>query len=117
MIMIRRGERSVALVAGSALTTATRQADGVHGDAAPHDDVRRDDETQVLGHDLTMNVCSWRRRSMAMRSTRSAKYTSVNASTDTPSAAPMDASRAGPAPMRRTVGSWCSEFIHSTERC
>ena len=34
-----------------------------------------------------------------------------------PSVVPIAASSDGLPPARSTVGSWCSEFIHSTDRC
>src|SRR2546428_5105425 len=51
----RRGEmRGDALRLGT--STAPRQADGVNRDAAPDDDVRRDDEADVLDHVLSLVV-------------------------------------------------------------
>src|SRR5690242_8562336 len=44
----RRGESRTPLRAASVLTTASRQADRVRGDAAPHDDIRGDDEAEIL---------------------------------------------------------------------
>src|SRR5687768_2961937 len=97
--------------------TAPAERDEVHRDAAPHEDVGRDDEAEVLGHERASSMRRWRSSSIDTRSARKAKYTSVNAITLTSSVMPIDASIAGLPPARITVGSWCSEFIQSTDRC
>src|SRR5688500_20176460 len=97
--------------------TAPAERDEVDRDAAPHEDVRRHDEAEVLYHDRASSILRWRSSSIDMRSARKAKYTSVNAITLTRSENPIDASIAGLPPGRSTVGSWCREFSHSTDRC
>src|SRR6185503_16434024 len=81
----RRLGESSAVARASAPATAPSQAHGVHGDAAPDDDVRGDDESEVFHYDLASIIRCWRARSRSMRSPRRAKYTNVNASTDTQS--------------------------------
>src|SRR5688572_13584708 len=97
--------------------TAPAERDEVERDAAPHEDVRRHDEAEVIYHDRASSMRRWRSSSIDMRSARKAKYTSVNAITLTRRVNPIDASIAGLPPGRITVGSWCREFIQSTDRC
>src|SRR5204863_1330816 len=107
MKRIRRGvRRAVAL--DSAPATASGQAHGVDGDPAPHDDIRGDDEAEVLGHDRSASMRCCFARSRSMRSARNAKYTNVNAATATMSVRLIDGSSEGEPEVggRSTVGSW-----------